>query len=90
MRELREILQTIIIQPPYDILPPNEDDPHEDPPMQIFELSYADDMNIISTNREFVATIVDLATPTFARHDLAPSQPRQARDHRPHFECTYH
>ena len=31
-------------------------------------------MSIISTNREFVVTIVDLATPTFARHDLLLNQ----------------
>ena len=67
MRELRELLEPIL--------------KHADLPIQIFELGYSDDMNITSTNREFTTTILELATPTFARHDLDINQEKtEVRD----------
>ena len=74
MRQVREALIPIL-QPPAALPPQNEDQP--DPPqdlLPIFELTYADDMNIATDDRDVAVTIIEVADPIFEENDLFLNQ----------------
>ena len=74
MRQVREALIPIL-QPPAALPPQNDDQP--DPPqdlLPIFELTYADDMNIATDDRDVAVTIIEVADPIFEENDLFLNQ----------------